>query len=155
MAELLDIATRVAGWANDGEHVEAYVVHERDTEARAYDGKVEAFTSAESRGIGVSVVVDGKQGYAYAGTLDEDALHETLREARDNAAFAEQGEVEGERVAAFVVAPDGFDLETCRGWFAERGAAKFVTPERIEVIDEMPVLASGKVDRAALVTRLG
>lgn len=60
----------------------------------------------------------------------------------------------GERVAAFVVAPGGFDLERCRAWFAERGAATYITPEVLEVIDEMPVLASGKVDRAALAARL-
>ena len=60
----------------------------------------------------------------------------------------------GERVAAFVVAPDGFDLATCRAWFAGRGAARYITPERIEVVAEMPVLASGKIDRAALADRL-
>ena len=71
MSELLDIATRVAGWANDGEQVEAFVVHETETEVRAYEGEVESFTRAESQGVGVRVIVDGKQGYAYAGTLDD------------------------------------------------------------------------------------
>ena len=56
----------------------------------------------------------------------------------------------GERVAAFVVAPDGFDIETCTEWFRERGAARYMTPERIEVVDELPMLASGKADRAGL-----
>ena len=42
MSELLDIATRVAGWANDGEQVEAFVVHETETEVRAYEGEVES-----------------------------------------------------------------------------------------------------------------
>ena len=101
MSELLDIATRVAGWADDGEQVEAYVVHERETEVRAYEGEIESLSNAESQGIGVRVVVDGKQGYAYAGTLDEDALAETLNEARDNAVFAESDEFNG------VAEPDG------------------------------------------------
>ena len=79
MSELLDIATRVAGWANDGEQVEAFVVHETETEVRAYAGEIESFTRAESQGVGVRVIVDGKQGYAYAGTLDDTALQETLR----------------------------------------------------------------------------
>lgn len=69
-------------------------------------------------------------------------------------ALPEPDERLGERVAAFVIAPDGFDVETCRAWFAERGAARYTTPERIELVDEFPVLASGKVDRAALVARL-
>lgn len=61
----------------------------------------------------------------------------------------------GERVCAYIVlaqAPDAaFDLDECRRWFESRGATKFTWPERVEVIGEMPVLASsGKVDRAAL-----
>ena len=101
MSDLLDIASRVAGWATDGEQVEAFVVHERETEVRAYEGEVESLTSAESQGIGVRVIADGRQGYAYAGTLDGDAAQETLREARDNAAFAESDEFNG------VAEPDG------------------------------------------------
>lgn len=101
MAELIDIATRVAGWAHDGEAVEAFVVHERETEIRAYEGDVESLTSAESQGIGVRVVAGGRQGFAYAGTLDEQALEETLREARDNASFAEPDEFNG------LAEPDG------------------------------------------------
>ena len=70
------------------------------------------------------------------------------------AAVAEPDDRLGERVAAFVVAPGGFDLSACREWFARRGAARFITPERIEVVDELPVLASGKVDRMKLQARL-
>ena len=70
------------------------------------------------------------------------------------AAVAEPDERLGERVAAFVVAPDGFDLDTCRAWFAHRGAARFITPERVEVVEELPVLASGKVDRMTLAASL-
>ena len=103
MAELIDIATRVAGWAKEGEQVEAFVVHERETEVRAYEGDVESLTAAESQGIGVRVVIDGRQGYAYAGTLDDDALEETMGEARDNAAFAEQDPHNG------LAEPDGVE----------------------------------------------
>ena len=70
------------------------------------------------------------------------------------AAVAEPDERLGERVAAFVVAPGGLDLDACREWFAQRGAARFITPERIEVLEELPVLASGKVDRMKLAARL-
>ena len=56
----------------------------------------------------------------------------------------------GERVAAFVVAPTGFSLAECRAWFSQRGAARFIIPERIEVVKELPMLASGKVDRMKL-----
>ena len=70
------------------------------------------------------------------------------------AAVAEPDDRLGERVAAFVVAPRGFDLTACQQWFAQRGAARFITPERVEVLDELPVLASGKVDRMKLASRL-
>lgn len=59
----------------------------------------------------------------------------------------------GERVCAFVVtAPDAcFDLDRCRRWFEQAGVTKFKWPERVEVLDVMPVLASsGKPDRAVL-----
>lgn len=56
----------------------------------------------------------------------------------------------GERLAAVVVADDGFDLDACRQWFEARGVARFKTPERVVVVDAMPTLAAGKPDRAAL-----
>ena len=70
------------------------------------------------------------------------------------AAVAEPDDRLGERVAAFVVAPEGFDLAACRAWFAHRGVARFMTPERIQVVQELPVLASGKVDRMRLADSL-
>jgi len=59
----------------------------------------------------------------------------------------------GERVCAFVVASGPFDLAACRAWFAERGVAVFKTPERVVQVDELPLLAAGKPDRAALTKR--
>jgi cyclohexanecarboxylate-CoA ligase len=59
----------------------------------------------------------------------------------------------GERVCAFVVASAPFDLEVCRRWFAQRGVARFKTPEKVVQLDELPVLAAGKPDRAALTRR--
>ena len=55
---------------------------------QAYEVEAESLTSAESQGVGVRVVRDGRQGFAYAGTLDPDALAEVLAEARDNLTFA-------------------------------------------------------------------
>ena len=56
----------------------------------------------------------------------------------------------GERVAAFVVTTAPFDLDACRQWFAERGMAKFKTPERVVTLEALPLLGSGKPDRAQL-----
>ena len=56
----------------------------------------------------------------------------------------------GERVAAFVESAQPFDLEECRRWFASRGMAVFKTPERVERLEHLPLLGSGKADRAEL-----
>ncbi len=101
MTELLELAERVAGWARDGEQVEAYVARGRDTEVRAYEGEVESLSSAESAGIGIRVVTGSRQGFAYAGSLDDDVVADTLAEARDNAGFASVDEWVG------LAVPDG------------------------------------------------
>ncbi|HEY6428753.1 MAG TPA: AMP-binding protein [Acidimicrobiales bacterium] len=59
----------------------------------------------------------------------------------------------GERVAAFVESAAPFDLDECRRWFASRGIATFKTPERVERVERLPLLGSGKADRAALQRR--
>jgi cyclohexanecarboxylate-CoA ligase len=63
----------------------------------------------------------------------------------------------GERACAFVtLAPGagaGFDLDECARWFSSRGVARLRTPERVVVLDVLPVLASGKADRAELTRR--
>ncbi len=56
----------------------------------------------------------------------------------------------GERVAAFVEADATFDIDAARAWFAARGVARFKTPERVVVLDRLPLLPTGKPDRAAL-----
>jgi PmbA protein len=87
MTELLEIAEKVAAQARPGEQVEAYVARARDTDVKVFDGDVESLSSAETEGVGVRVVHDHRQGFAYAGSLDPDAVAEALAEARDNAAF--------------------------------------------------------------------
>ena len=56
----------------------------------------------------------------------------------------------GERVCAFVVADIDFDVADARTWFEQAGAAKFKTPEHVERVAQLPLLAAGKVDRATL-----
>jgi acyl-CoA synthetase (AMP-forming)/AMP-acid ligase II len=56
----------------------------------------------------------------------------------------------GERMAAFVESSSPFDLEECRRWFSSRGIATFKTPEKVVRLERLPLLGSGKADRAAL-----
>ena len=60
----------------------------------------------------------------------------------------------GERVCAFVVLDGTFTLDDCRAWFAEQEVTRFKWPERVEPIDALPLLGSGKPDKAALRARL-
>ncbi len=85
--ELLDLARSVAQRAERGEQVEAYVARSQDTSVRVYEGEIEHLSSAQSEGVGVRVVRAGRVGFAYAGSLDHDAVTEALAEARDNVAF--------------------------------------------------------------------
>lgn len=131
MSELLDLAARVVAWAREGEQVEAYVVRGRDTDVRAFGGEVESLSSAESAGIGVRVVAGSRQGFAYAGSLDEAALAETLAEARDNSGLTTPDNHVG------LAEPDGVaacELDLWRGELAgfpaERKAALAIELER-------------------------
>jgi len=90
--EMLAVADRVVAMAAPGEQLEAVVVRGTDTEIKVYGGEVESLSSAQSQGVGIRIVVDGKQGFAYAGSLDESVIAETLAEARDNARFATRDE---------------------------------------------------------------
>ncbi len=101
---LLEIGDRVVAMARPGEQVEAVVAHGRDTEIRVYEGEIESLSSADSQGVGIRVIVDGKQGFAYAGTFDDTVLAETLADARDNATFGTYDEYQG------LAEPDGVTI---------------------------------------------
>ena len=104
MGELLEIAARIAGWASDGEEVEAYVGRASDTAVRVYDGGVESFSAADTEGVGIRVVAGGRQGFAYAGSLDAEVIADAFAEARDNATFGTVDEFAG------LARPDGVDV---------------------------------------------
>lgn len=95
------IADSVLARAQDGEQVEVVVGRSVGTEIRVYEGEVEKLTTAESAGVGVRVVRDGRQGFAYAGSLDPAVVAEVLDDARDNAAFGDPDDASG------VAEPDG------------------------------------------------
>jgi PmbA protein len=87
-ADLLELASRVASQARGGEEIEAFVARGVEVDVRVYEGEIESLSSAASAGVGVRIVSKGRQGFAYAGSLDEEVLNETISEARDNVAFA-------------------------------------------------------------------
>ncbi|MDA8033194.1 MAG: TldD/PmbA family protein [Actinomycetota bacterium] len=123
MPELIDLAERIAADARPGEQVEAYVGWQRDTDVRVYDGDVESLSAAESAGVGIRVVVGGRQGFAYVGDLDEPHAREALAEARDNATFATVDDHAG------LAHPDGVTPADLQLWAP--GADTWPTPDKI------------------------
>ena len=126
---LLEVAQRVVGWAGSGFDVEAFVAHERETEVRAYEGEVESLTAATSQGIGVRVVREGRQGFAYAATLDDDTLRETFDEALDNSRFGSVDEHAG------VAEPDGIEPAELDLYRTE--LAEFPTDDKVNLALEL------------------
>jgi PmbA protein len=129
VTELLDIADRVCGWANDGEQIEVLVGRSRDTEIRVYEGEIENLKSAESAGIGVRVVRDGRQGFAYAGSLDDDVLRDVLDDARDNAQFGDPDDANG------VATPDDHPYASLDLYRDELAA--FPTDKKVDIASEL------------------
>jgi PmbA protein len=86
--DLLELVRGIAAGAVPGEQVEAYASRSRDTDIKVFGGVVEELAVAESGGVGVRVVVEGRMGYAWAGSLEPDVVGQVLEEARDNARFS-------------------------------------------------------------------
>jgi PmbA protein len=93
--ELGELVHAAMAAVDEGEQVEAYAEESRQTEVSALRGDVEGMTFAESRGLGVRVIRDGRLGYAWAADPTIDEAQETVRRARDNAALAEPDEHNG------------------------------------------------------------
>jgi non-ribosomal peptide synthetase component E (peptide arylation enzyme) len=87
-------------------------------------------------------------------TAEVEAVLERHPSIRHAVVVGEPDALMGERVVAFVEGSATFDVDACRAWFEDQGVAKFKTPERVVVVDEIPLLATGKADREALKRQL-
>jgi PmbA protein len=139
VSALQAIADAVIAQAKPGEHVEAYVSRDSETDIRVYEGQIEHFVSAQSEGIGIRVVKDGRTGFAYAGTLDQQAIAEVLAEARDNVEFGTPDEWAG------VAEPDGVDVVNQQLW--SDTLAAYSTDRKIELTKELERLTLGADSR--------
>ncbi|MEY2451264.1 MAG: cyclohexanecarboxylate-CoA ligase [Acidimicrobiaceae bacterium] len=95
------------------------------------------------------IIIRGGENIATAEVEGVLEAHPSVRQA---VAVGVPDERLGEQVAAFVLLTPGavFDLDECRRWFESQGVARFKTPERVVVVDELPTMAAGKPDRDAL-----
>ncbi len=134
-AELQAIADQVVERAGPGEQLEAFVARGGQTEVRVYQGDVEHFVAAQSEGVGIRVIRDGRTGFAYAGTLDEQAVAEVLEEARANVEFGTVDEFAG------LAEPDGVATTDQALWNDDLAA--FPTDRKIDLAKELEKLTSG------------
>lgn len=134
-APLIELADRVVAQARPDEQLEVFVSRGGNTEVRVYEGDVEHFVSAQSEGIGIRVVADGRTGFAYAGTLAEDAVAEVLAEARDNVAFGTPDEHAG------LAEPDGVERTEQPLWSQE--LADTSTADKIALAKELEQITLG------------
>jgi PmbA protein len=92
VSELLEIADRIVERTASGERLEAYVARGVETDVRVYEGEIETLSTATSAGVGVRALLDGpdgsRVGFAWAGSLEDEAIERALRSARENATFA-------------------------------------------------------------------
>jgi non-ribosomal peptide synthetase component E (peptide arylation enzyme) len=95
------------------------------------------------------IIIRGGENIASREIEDLLTLHPAITEA---AVCAEPDPLLGERVCAFVLARQGahIDLDTVRDHFSGLGIARHKTPERVEVVADLPRTATGKVKKAEL-----
>jgi PmbA protein len=127
--QLQAIADRVVALAQPGEHIEAFVSRDAETDIRIYEGEVEHFVAAQTEGVGIRVIRDGRTGFAYAGVLDETAVAEVLAEARDNVQFGTPDEWAG------LAELDGVDVIEQELW--SDALAEYSTDGKIALAKEL------------------
>ena len=127
--DLLELCRRIATSASGGEQIEAYAVRTNECDIEVFDGHVESLSVAGIEGVGVRVVNDGRQGFAWAGSLDEDVVRETLADARDNAQFAEPDEWNGLATPADVASTTRVELDLWRD-----SLASIETDRKVELV---------------------
>ena len=83
LPDLTELARDLIGSASTDEAVEVCVGRSVETTVRVHGGEVESLTVAESHGVGVRVVIGGREGHAHAGSFDPDVVRTLVAEARD------------------------------------------------------------------------
>ena len=127
--DLQAVADRIVAQAKKGEHIEAYVGRGGETSVRVYESALEHFVSAQSEGVGIRVIKDGRTGTAYAGTLDDKAIAEVLADARDNVQFGTPDEYAG------LAVPDGVEPVPQKFW--DDALAQYPTDKKVDLTKDL------------------
>lgn len=120
MPDLLDLCAAAVEAAEGGEHVEAFGEERSTTSVEAHRGEIEGLTFAESRGVGVRVISDGRLGFAHAADPSVDEVREAVSRARENAAVASPDPFNALPVAEPIEPLDGLFSEALAGMSTEQ-----------------------------------
>lgn len=144
---LKEVAERFASKAQGSEQIEVYVSHGSDVEISIYKQEVENMTTADATAVGVRVINDHREGSAWAESLDEDILKQTLANARENASISEPDEY-----AAMVKPSDIDDVVAVQrdGW--NDSILTMSIQDKIAMALEVDLRASKKDERIVDVT---
>lgn len=85
-ATLLDLAESALDGTRPGEQVEAYATSGVGTSIKVFEGEVETLTVAETRGVGIRLIYDGRLGFASTSDVSPEGLRAALAQSRANAA---------------------------------------------------------------------
>lgn len=129
MDDLQIIAEKIVSQAKTDEQIEAFVAWDEETSIRVYNRGIENLSQSQSSGVGIRVVSDQRQGFAWAGTLEPSAIEFALSEARDNAKFATQDEYLGLGIT------DGIEPQSLDLWREE--LANHSTEEKVNLALEL------------------
>lgn len=133
--DILDLPRAAVAAGRRGESLEAYAEWSRSVDVKVFRGAVESLSSAETRGLGVRLLVEGRLGYAYMADPSPDEVAGLVERARANAAMATPDEAN--------ILPVPQPIEPLDGIFSERLAA---TPMKRKV------QAALDLERACLAT---
>ncbi len=139
--ELVEVAQKIVEKATAGEQLEVTCSASKSTKINVYEGDVESFTTAETKALGVRVIIDGKQGFASAGSLEPDVLATTLSEARDNASFAQTDP------ELAIAKPDGVAVKELDLWSEK--LASVTSAEKIQIAAQLEANAKAKDARVS------
>lgn len=109
-------------------------------------------------GIGGNLIVHGRnkdiinRGGEKISAEEIESLVYQLPEVSLAAAVAMPDESYGERICLYAVVPEGRDLtlEEIRDHFLDIGVAKFKVPEKLVLVEKIPMTKIGKIDKKAL-----
>ena len=138
MPELMELCVAAAEAAEGDEQVEAFAEERSTTSVDAHRGEVEGLTFAESRGVGVRLISEGRLGFAHAADPSVEEVREAVGRARANAAVASPDE--------FNALPAAEAVEPLDGLFNE-ALAGMKTDEKVPIALEMERAATSSHPR--------